>query len=551
MPKLPPIDVPLAEITLQFVLDKAWDGRFEDCQRYGQVAMTIAADDLETMEVFLRCAHARKFLWQAEQWVHQAYSVRLASPVARYAFGIAALLHGDPPKAQKIFEKLGPEAPVAYYQAAIAAQIDDDTVAAERLINLYVKAVPNDPAGRALQAEIVCSVDLVRCASIMETIRSTDDDDTVVARRLGAGVAAPAEINRQTLERLSKDAATLGAPAFDDAYATLALVREGGDPAVFVRSPRSGRGEPGGSTDLVRDARPMKRLPFMTRVVQAIARNDPQATGFYGQMLSLFPTELATYHLARRSLATTSVVRKEMENALSLRWRVVAASELARLDETCSLVPGLPWTDRGPVATSVRARCEIASDAARGRKIADDRLNTLPFGALDVATAIEGESAQKDHVALEALAHRIAKIAPTSILVAEALWAAGEAAPKKQAGKLLADAVAQSSYDPSFSRRLLRRYVEAHDVDRAKMTIAQALVEAPLDAYLCGVEGEILLDQGNATGALPWLTKSCTSARARKEQEILNDTLATLPTALGKSKDKAAKEAASHCMKGD
>ena len=60
-----------------------------------EVAMTIAADDLETMELMLRCAAARKLLWQAEAWVRSAYAVRLASPVARYGLGLVRLLRGD------------------------------------------------------------------------------------------------------------------------------------------------------------------------------------------------------------------------------------------------------------------------------------------------------------------------------------------------------------------------------------------------------------------------------------------------------------------------
>ena len=547
----PKIDVPLADITNQFVLDKAWDGKVDDCQRYGQVAMTIVADDLETMELYLRCAAAHKVLWQAEAWVRSAYAVRLSAPVVRYADGIGRLLRGDPGGARKIFEKLGGEAPVAWYQAAIAAQIDDDALAAERAINLYVKAIPADPAGRRLQAEIVCALDVARCAQITETIRSTDDDETAVARRLGAGIGTDSAVPRLTLERLAKDAASIAAPAFDDAYALAAMLREGGDPALFVRSPRSGRPEPGGSTDPVRDARPLARLPFVTRIEQALARNDAAAPQLFAQYLALFPTELATYRLAMRSDKLEQVVRKEMENQPSLRWRVVAASLLARNDEMCPLVSGFPWTDRGPVATSTRVRCEMANDPARGRKIADDRLHAPPFGLLDVRAAIDGEANQRDSASLVALARRVKLVAPQSMLVAEALWEAGESAPKKQAQTLLAESVAQSAYDPAYARRLLRRYVGAKDVDRAKLTIATALTEAPLDAYLCGVEGEILLGQGKSNDALAWLTKACTSARARHERDVLDDTLAMLPSAIAKAKDKGARDAAQRCVKGE
>jgi hypothetical protein len=547
------LDVPLAEITNQFVLDKAWDGQIEDCHRYGQVAMSIAPDDLETMELMLRCANARKLLWQAEAWVRSAYAMRLASPVARYALGLVRLLRGDPGGARKILEHLGKDAPVAYYQAAIAAQIDDDAIAAERLIGLYLKATPNDPAGRLLQAEIVCSLDLQRCAAIQDTIRSTDDDETVVARRLGAGLGAGAAINRQTLERLAKDASSFGTAAFDDAYVVAALAREGGDPAVFVRSPRTGRPETG-KGDLVRDARPVQRLPFVTRIHQAFVRNDLNALTLYGQMVALFPVELATYRLARRfGDKAMGLVRKEMENANQILWRVVVASTIARSDEVCALGSALPWTDRGPIATSLRARCEIANDATRGRKIADDRLNAPPYGALAVETAIEGQSNVNDGIALEGLAQKVSKVAPMSMLVPAALWAAAEHTGKneKHVFALLTEVLQTSANDPLYARRVLHRYVAARDVDHAKLAIAQALFEAPLDAYLCGVEGVILLEEKKATPALGWLTKSCISARARREKDILDDTIPAILLAAPKSKDKPAKDAALKCVKGE
>jgi hypothetical protein len=503
------------------------------------------------MELYLRCAHARGLLWQAYAWVQSAYSMRLGSPVVRYAEGIAHMLRGDPGGARKIFEKLGKEAPVAWYQAAVAAQIDDDVQAAEKDIEAYVKGVPSDPAGRMLQTEIVCSFDLSRCEAMLETIASSDDDEPMVARRLGAGLGGYGAIPRKALERLAKEAGVLSAPAFDDAYAVAAMSREGGDVAVFVRSPRTGRGEPGPNVDLVRDARPMKRLPFVTRIRMALVRNDPAAGQFYAQMLALFPTELSTYALAQSSDKLEQIVRKGMENAAGVRWRVVAASLLARTDELCPLVSGFPWTDRGPIATSTRARCEMVADAARGRKIADDRLNVPPFGVVDVRTAIEGEVIQKDDAALVALSKRLAKVAPSSLLASDALYAAGDLLPKKAAQPVLAEALARSAFDPVLARRILRRWVEAKDVDQAKATIKPSLVEAPLDAYLCGVQGEILLNAGKSNDALQFLTKSCNSARARHEKDVLDDTLAMIPIAAVKVKDKAAKDAAWKCAKGD
>ena len=201
----------------------------------------------------------------------------------------------------------------------------------------------------------------------------------------------------------------------------------------------------------------------------------------------------------------------------------------------------------------MRARCELSLDPARGRKIAAARLAVLPFGQLDVETAIEGETAVRDSAALEELARKVEKIAPTTSLVATALWASAESGAKKP-HMLFSEAMVQVAYDPHFTRKLLQRYVLQHDVPRAKLTLAQALVEAPFDAFLCGVQGEILLNDGKAEGALPWLTKACVSARARKEGEVLSPVLASLGSAINKTKnvkDKPTRDAAMKCAKGE
>src|SRR5207253_2319946 len=111
----------------------------------------------------------------------------------------------------------------------VAAQTDDDLVAAEKSIALYVKANPSDPAGRMLQTEIVCAVDLVKCAAILDTVRSTDDDETAVARRLGAALAGPISPARSRLFVLSKDADAINSAAFSDAYSLATTLREGSD----------------------------------------------------------------------------------------------------------------------------------------------------------------------------------------------------------------------------------------------------------------------------------------------------------------------------------
>jgi len=543
--------VPLGEVTLQSALEAAWDGNFDLCYRRAQTAMTIAPDDLETMELMLRCSNAQHVLWEAEAWVRSAYAVRLGTPVVRYAFGITELLRGHLGDARKLLEKLAPEAPVAAYQGAIAAQLDDDVGTAERMIGIYVKARPADPVGRQLQAEIVCAIDLVRCAAVIDTIRSSDDDETAIARRIGAGLATPISIARNSLVRLTKDASTLQSAAFADAYEIAAVIREGVDPAgVLVRSPRSGRPEPGPGVDLAKDARPMAKLPFVTRVTQLSAQNDSQAGAAFSRMIALFPTDLATYRLARKTDKTSLLARKELEKSGFIRWRVVAAAELARHDEFCDLVNGFWWNDRGPSATSVRARCDIQLDAARGRKIADARLAVSPYGVPDVLTAIDGEAAHKDAAALEALARQLAKIAPSSSLVAIALFAAADLGGKKSHA-LYAEALVQLNQDPVFVRRVLHKYVETHDVPRAKTTIEPAIIESPSDAFLTGVHGEILLHEGKPTDALVWLTKSCVAARARRETDVLTPTLASIAQAVQKSKDKPARDAALKCSKGD
>jgi hypothetical protein len=159
----------------------------------------------------------------------------------------------------------------------------------------------------------------------------------------------------------------------------------------------------------------------------------------------------------------------------------------------------------------------------------------------------------KDAAALEALARTLIKNAPTTTMPALSLWAAGEGGAKKSHA-LFAEAVALTGWDPLFSRRLLQKYLDTHDVAHAKSVIPEALVEAPIDPFICGVFGEILLHEGKASEALPWLTKSCVSARARREQDVLGNTLASLASAVAKAKapkDKPARDAALKCAKGD
>lgn len=548
----------LGDVTLQSALEAAWDGDFLQCYKRARTAVSIAADDLEAMELTMRCAHAQRVLPEAISWVRSSYAKRLDAPVVQYALGVATLLRGELGEARKVLDKVAPHAPAAAYHAAIAAQLDDDVLSADRWISVYVKANPTEPAGRVLQTEIICAIDLVRCNAALETIKSTDDDDAAIARRLGAAVAGPVAVSRARLAALAKDADVLGSPAFNDALTVAAALREGSDPAiVLVRSPRSGRPEPGPGVDLVRLARPTARLPFATRVVQLATLGDPAAPAMFSRMSALFPTELSTWRLARRWDKTATAARKELERSAFTRWRGVVATTLARPEESCELIGAFAWSDRGPIATSTRARCEIALDPVRGRKIADARLSVTPFGALDVEVAIEGEAAVKDAAALEALARSIAKIAPSSTLVAAALWAAGDAAsavPGKKSHALWAEALAQTAYDPLVARRLLQKYVDHKDVPRSKAVLGPALAESPNDAFLSGVQGEILLHEGKVGESLPFLTRSCLLARARREQDVLANTLVSLNAAIAKSKsaaEKPAREAGAKCAKGE
>lgn len=545
----------LGDVTLQSALEAAWDGDFVLCYKRARTALSIAPDDLESMELTMRCAYAQRNLPEAIAWVKSAYAKRTTAPVVTYGLGLASLLRGEIGDARKAFEKLANDVPVAAYHAALAAQVDDDGVAAERFAALYVKANPTDAAGRVLQTDTLCAIDIARCNAALELVKSTDDDDTAIARRLGAALAGPVSVPRARLIALTKDADVLASPAFNDALALATVLREGSDPAtVLVRSPRSGRPEPGPGVDLVRLARPIPRLPFATRVTQLAALGDPAAPAAHARMSALFPSELATWRLARRWEKTAASARKELERAPYTRWRAVMATTLARPDESCELSMAFPWTDRGPIATAVRARCEISLDPVRGRKIADARLSVLPFGQLDIEVAIEADSIAKDAAALELLGRNVAKIAPASTLVASALWAAGEAASKQKAHALWSEALSLTAWDPLLARRLLQKYVDAHDVPHARMVLAQALVESPWDSFLCGVLGEILLHEGKASDALPWLTKSCVSARARREQDILGNTLSSLASAVAKAKspaDKPAREAALKCARGE
>lgn len=548
-------DVPLGEVTLQSALEAAWDGDFVGCHQRARTALSIAPDDLETMELMMRCAAARKALPEAVAWVKSAYAVRLAAPVTRYGLGIAAALRGDLVEARKTLEKLVAEAPAAAYQAALVAQIEDDPLNAERFARIYVASRPTDPAGRELHTRVVCALDLVRCQQAIETIKSNDDDETATARRLGAAVATPFIPSRDRLSLLAKDAEGIGATAWADHYALTATVREGGDPAaLFVRSPRSGRPEPAPHVDLVREARPVPRLPFHTRVAQLGVLNDPAVTLAWSRMAALFPNELATYRLAARWEKTASQARKDLEKNVMVRFRAVLASPLATKDEACELTQGFSWSDRGPVVSALRVRCEASLDPTRARKIGRARLDVLPFGVYDVEAALDAELAGKpDPKSIENLVRHVMKTIPQSTFAERGFVAAGDLSKKPYT--LWTEACAQVSWDPSCARRVLRRYVELKDVTHAKAVLAQALVEAPLDAYLCGVQGEILVTDGKSSDALPWLTKACVGARARREHEVLQSTIATMHVALAKTSGqpstKAAREPALKCMKGE
>ncbi len=548
-------EAPLGEVTLQSALEAAWDGDFTLCHQRARTALSIAADDLETMELMMRCAAARKALPEAVAWVKSAYAVRLAAPVTRYGLGIAAALKGDLTDARKTLEKLVTDAPAAAFQAALIAQIEDDPLNAERFARIYVASRPTDPAGRALHTRVVCALDLVRCQQAIETIKSNDDDETAIARRLGAATATPFSPSRERLASFAHDAETIGAAAWADHFALAATVREGGDPAaLFVRSPRSGRPEPGATVDLVREARPIPRLPFHTRVMQLGVLSDPAAPQAWSRMAALFPTELDTYRLAARWDKTAAQARKELEKNVMVRFRAVLASPLATKDEACELSQGFSWSDRGPVVSSLRVRCEASLDANRARKIGRARLDVLPFGVLDVEVALEAELAGKpDPKSIESLIRHVMKTLPQSTFAEKGLVAAGDLSKKPHA--LWMEACAQVSWDPSCSRRVLRRYVELKDVTHAKSVLPQALVEAPLDALLCGVQGEILVTDGKSVEALPWLTKACVGARARRDHEVLQSTLATMHVAIARTATtpaaKPAREPALKCMKGE
>ncbi|MBK7399178.1 MAG: hypothetical protein IPJ34_23535 [Myxococcales bacterium] len=250
-------EAPLGEVTLQSALEAAWDGDFTLCHQRARTALSIAADDLETMELMMRCAAARKALPEAVAWVKSAYAVRLAAPVTRYGLGIAAALKGDLTDARKTLEKLVTDAPAAAFQAALIAQIEDDPLNAERFARIYVASRPTDPAGRALHTRVVCALDLVRCQQAIETIKSNDDDETAIARRLGAATATPFSPSRERLASFAHDAETIGAAAWADHFALAATVREGGDPprsSCGARAP-GGRNPAPPSTSSARRAR--------------------------------------------------------------------------------------------------------------------------------------------------------------------------------------------------------------------------------------------------------------------------------------------------------
>ncbi len=550
--------VPLEEVTLQAALEAAWDGSWKLCDLRARAALSATPDDLETMELMVRCAFARKADADALAWVRARYAGRVDAPIVRYGQAIVLAMRGELPEARRTLEALAvggggaPAVPAAAYQAALLAQIDDDAPAAERWATAYAQLVPTDPAGRALAADAICALDFSRCASVMESATARDDDPESLAKRLGAAIATPISPARHVLSALQHEAEDAHQPAWADAFDLAVRMRQGGDPAAFlVRSPRSGRPEPGPKVDLVARARPTARLPFITRLRQQLATGENAANVSYARALDLFPNDLALYRLARRSPPLAALARAQLEGKRALRWRVIAASELARPDELCAMTGDLSWSDRGPYASRIRARCEIASDSVRGRKIAEARLSVTPFGVPEVESAIEALVAQHDGKALETLARTLQKIAPKSTEVASALIATADLLPAKRAFPIYGEVLEQSSYDPAVARRVLRRFVDERDVPRAKLTIAQALAEAPLDGYLCGVEGEILLLENKADAALVWLGKACTSARARRDLDVLMATVNMISRAYPKAKDKTVRDAAFKCAKGE
>ena len=101
---------------------------------------------------------------------------------------------------------------------------------------------------------------------------------TFIVFALASDVVTP----RAKLSRLSKEADAIHAAAYSDALAVTAAVREGGDPGVVgVRSPRSGRREPGPGVDLVTEARPMsktKRWRLFRTLQHAVDSGDVAVT---------------------------------------------------------------------------------------------------------------------------------------------------------------------------------------------------------------------------------------------------------------------------------
>ena len=545
-PKKP--ELPLQAVTLQMALEAAWDGDFTRCFKDAKTAITIASDDLESMELMMRCARATGALGEAEKWVREAYSASQSAPVVRYGLATALLLRGDAVAAEKAFEKLADEAPVAAYQGAMAAKLADDWATADRLASLYLKARPEDPDARMLEAEVACMLDVDRCGVIEVAVADEREEES---RRIGAALGSDAIATRATLDSVSKDAEAIHAAAYSDALSVAVMIREGGDPGIVgVRSPRSGRREPGPGVDLVREARPMAKLPFATRVAQGIAINDGAATGYFARLLALFPTDFLTYRVAAQSERVLPAARTYLEEQSGGAWRVYAASWLVNPEQVCDLANSLSYKDQGAIATSIRRRCDVALEKQRGRALADARLTVTPYGLLDVRAALEGEAAVRDANALEALARRVSKAMPSSKVVVEALLAAADAG-HKGAAALQKEALALSGWDPVLTRRALRRYVERSDWKGARALLPAALQESPSDAYLNGVQGALLAQDGKADAALPFLTRACNSAKARRESELLTTTYSEMWSALPKAKIKPVRDAALRCLKGD
>jgi hypothetical protein len=510
------------------------------------MVLTLWPEDLETVEVGLRCASAQNDMKPFARWL--AENTPKNSLTIRFAESLQLLLSGQVNLAFQGFDAIAARTPAASYLGAVAAQLDDSPTDAARLIDAYVRARPLDPAGYRLQAEIACGSKLDDCEKSLETTDSQDTNPILIARRIGVSQIDGVSLSRANFEQLARDAESVKATSEADRLSLWVKLRSGGDPLdVLIRSPRSGRPEPSNTSDVAFAAVPMSRLPFRARVEQMIAAGNVEgAAAAYRRMLQMFATEVGTWHFASTNPALRDVAKKVLADLGIGRWKAISASTFVSPAEACELIGGLASSDAGPLSAHLRLLCKFAlvsDDSAMIAAIADH--NSL----VDFEFAIDWLHNEKRAVKLQSLLDTFGKRIAKSSAAINGRFYLGEL--KKQSSAQLSTLQA-SSYPPALVHTLLASWVAKREIKAVRVLLPLALAESPEDAYYLGLLGELQMQDGHLEDAMDTLSRSCKSARRRHDDASLTLIVPSLEHALERYPGKNATlvETAKKCVLG-